>query len=160
LEVSGMAVSTPKKTSRQEQRECVYCHRQSPTWQFLANPVMPNGIDPFCYRCRAMTEKRARYGDTTVKPVSPERMSLARYRSVRNEFDRKWRLLILDRDRDKCRVCGETRRLDVHHIVPIQEGGLNEYSNLITLCGRCHGKAEGGNPTRDTLYLMAVTSVA
>lgn len=28
--------------------------------------------------------------------------------------------------------------LNVHHIIPIKNGGDNTHNNLITLCGKCH----------------------
>jgi 5-methylcytosine-specific restriction endonuclease McrA len=46
------------------------------------------------------------------------------------------------RDRYTCRLCGTRRRareLDVDHIVEIARGGAAlEYSNLQTVCRRCH----------------------
>lgn len=35
-------------------------------------------------------------------------------------------------------LCGSNKYLQIHHIVPISEGGTNNLSNLLTLCGRCH----------------------
>ncbi|MGB0385863.1 MAG: HNH endonuclease [Ardenticatenaceae bacterium] len=64
------------------------------------------------------------------------------------------------RDGYRCQCCGIsqkklTRSLDVHHIRPFKEFGYipgqndnykkaNELSNLISLCGSCHRKAETG----------------
>jgi 5-methylcytosine-specific restriction endonuclease McrA len=47
---------------------------------------------------------------------------------------------VLSRDRHRCRRpgCANTRFLEVHHLVPRQEGGSNEPENLITLCAACH----------------------
>lgn len=46
------------------------------------------------------------------------------------------------RDRYTCRICGarhRARELDVDHIVEIARGGAAlEYSNLQTVCRRCH----------------------
>ena len=38
-----------------------------------------------------------------------------------------------------CVVCG-TVATDVDHITPKHDGGLDEKSNLQSLCKRCHGK--------------------
>jgi hypothetical protein len=45
-----------------------------------------------------------------------------------------------------CPFCGEKEivSLDIHHIVPREEGGGNEPSNLILLCKNCHGKVTSG----------------
>jgi len=43
------------------------------------------------------------------------------------------------RERDQaCVRCSSTRRLQVHHRVPLRDGGSNELSNLELLCARCH----------------------
>ncbi len=42
-----------------------------------------------------------------------------------------------------CEICGWQRASrDVHHIVPIKDGGSNEITNLITLCPNCHREAD------------------
>jgi hypothetical protein len=44
----------------------------------------------------------------------------------------------LDRDGQRCRLCGAESRLHIHHIKPISYGGTHTLQNLITLCYRCH----------------------
>lgn len=39
---------------------------------------------------------------------------------------------------NKCGLCGNIDSLDVHHIIPIDENGTNDQSNLICLCRKCH----------------------
>jgi len=43
------------------------------------------------------------------------------------------------RDRGVCRTpgCGRTSFLEVHHVVPISEGGNNKPENLLLLCSLC-----------------------
>ena len=40
-----------------------------------------------------------------------------------------------------CAACGAVKKLQVHHCVPVSEGGSDDWSNLITLCmgGRYKG---------------------
>ena len=46
---------------------------------------------------------------------------------------------VINRDKKRCQACGKlTRTPQVHHIVPRRQGGTDELSNLVTLCGRCH----------------------
>lgn len=46
---------------------------------------------------------------------------------------------------DRCEQCGERGlTLDIHHIVPIAEGGNNELSNLKLLCPNCHRREHDG----------------
>ena len=49
---------------------------------------------------------------------------------------------VIKRDGGKCRTCGSRNRIQVHHIIPVKDGGgLCGPENLITLCGICHGIA-------------------
>jgi 5-methylcytosine-specific restriction endonuclease McrA len=51
---------------------------------------------------------------------------------------RATRRAVLKRDNYRCILCGATRNLEVHHIVPRAEGGSNDLANLVTLCTACH----------------------
>jgi hypothetical protein len=42
------------------------------------------------------------------------------------------------RDGNRCRRCGSTAKLSVHHRLRPQDGGRDELPNLETLCDRCH----------------------
>ena len=46
------------------------------------------------------------------------------------------RAVVLLRDEKKCRKCGDTEKLEVHHL-SYPDWDLNE---LLTLCETCHGK--------------------
>lgn len=49
----------------------------------------------------------------------------------------------LVKSRRRCCVCQEFagRNVNVHHIVPEADGGINELDNAIVLCFRCHAEA-------------------
>lgn len=47
------------------------------------------------------------------------------------------------RDGWRCALCDDTRRLQIHHVVPRSQGGSDFPENLITLCMRCHAAAHG-----------------
>lgn len=49
---------------------------------------------------------------------------------------------------ERCWRCGYGSRLQRCHIVPDSLGGLNEPSNLVLLCGRCHREAPNVADTR------------
>ena len=38
----------------------------------------------------------------------------------------------------KCVNCGTTENIDVHHKIPLSEGGTNSLENLVPLCRNCH----------------------
>jgi hypothetical protein len=54
----------------------------------------------------------------------------------------KLRYRIFDRDKYECVVChqsgGMGTRLQVHHLLPVAQGGKNDEANLETLCDACH----------------------
>jgi len=58
---------------------------------------------------------------------------------------------VLDRDGHRCRVCGDTDDLHVHHILPRHCGGADSPVNLVTLCADCHMVA---HRNRRTEYRM------
>lgn len=54
------------------------------------------------------------------------------------------RLQVIRRDNSKCRICGATKPLQVHHITPYRDTQNNSLDNLITLCISCHMQVESG----------------
>lgn len=61
------------------------------------------------------------------KPPSLECLS---WQKVRREA--------LERDGNRCVMCGSIENLEAHHIHPVSEGGVAQIDNLKTLCKRCH----------------------
>jgi 5-methylcytosine-specific restriction protein A len=52
------------------------------------------------------------------------------------------RMRILVRDSYRCRECGRVvygKAAHVDHIIPLEDGGTDDESNLQTLCGSHHG---------------------
>jgi 5-methylcytosine-specific restriction endonuclease McrA len=47
----------------------------------------------------------------------------------------------------QCRICGDDRALEVHHIIPKEYGGKDTLSNTILLCPTCHNLAHGKGVT-------------
>jgi 5-methylcytosine-specific restriction endonuclease McrA len=45
---------------------------------------------------------------------------------------------VQQRDGRTCQVCGAKPAAQLHHIIARREGGSDDLSNLVTLCGRCH----------------------
>lgn len=57
------------------------------------------------------------------------------------------RALALERDDNKCRLCGIREGLQVHHSSYDNRGNEDQYLNdLITLCGNCHATFHGKIP--------------
>ena len=55
---------------------------------------------------------------------------------------RRWaaaRQRVLNRDGWRCKKCGRPGRLEVHHIVPLHQGGAGyDLDNLEAMCRGCH----------------------
>jgi hypothetical protein len=60
-------------------------------------------------------------------------------------FNKSLKQKILNRDDNKCYICGKETNLHVHHIIPRVHGGPHIPENLITLCSGCHRSVESGN---------------
>jgi 5-methylcytosine-specific restriction endonuclease McrA len=46
------------------------------------------------------------------------------------------------RDGNRCRNCGASAKLSVHHLVKARNGGRDTLDNLVTLCASCHRRAD------------------
>ena len=58
--------------------------------------------------------------------------------SIRGRSWKEIREEVIRLDRNRCQVCGRTKRLNVHHIIPFRYTKDNSLTNLITLCRSCH----------------------
>src|SRR6056297_2992408 len=57
------------------------------------------------------------------------------------------------RDNYVCRVCKDKKSItEVHHIIPRREGGSDRPGNQITLCPKCHTKADNNSISRRMLF--------
>jgi len=62
-----------------------------------------------------------------------------------NRYGKKWpeiRQKVLKRDGYRCKICGSTHHLHVHHLIPWKISRSNEDLNLVVLCRKCHPKVE------------------
>jgi 5-methylcytosine-specific restriction endonuclease McrA len=78
-------------------------------------------------------------GDGYVRLASLEKRAA---RGERKAITEKLRYQVLSRDSFRCRACGRGAdngvNLQVDHIVPVDWGGTNDISNLLTLCEQCN----------------------
>lgn len=74
--------------------------------------------------------------------------------AVRRRYGRTWKRI---RDRyasqhplcEQCKENGVLRPVEeVHHKVPLSEGGTHDESNLISLCKECHARIHAGRGDR------------
>jgi len=61
----------------------------------------------------------------------------------------KWKQEAHERDCHKCKICGSTYRLTVHHKLPVARGGQGNLENCVCWCTICHRNyhAQYGNTT-------------
>jgi hypothetical protein len=62
----------------------------------------------------------------------------------RPRISKKIRTEALKRDDFQCKDCGDREKLQVHHLLSIEDGGTNKLDNLVTLCLPCHIKRHEG----------------
>ena len=53
------------------------------------------------------------------------------------------RRAVLRRYSWRCVGCGQHRPLDIHHILPLAQGGSNRLTNMVSLCRECHQQVHG-----------------
>ena len=98
-----------------------------------STPGCPNLTDgQYCENHRV--EERRRYD------------KYQRSKDVNKKYGRAWKR-IRDRyvrEHPLCEMCKEDGRLtptdEVHHVLPVSQGGTHDRSNLMSLCKSCHNK--------------------
>lgn len=85
---------------------------------------------------------RSNVDEAHLPPGSYRLASLER-RPARARQATKLRYEIMERDGNRCSDCGSSPdldhiRLQVHHKLPVHQGGDNSTTNLMTLCESCH----------------------
>jgi hypothetical protein len=68
------------------------------------------------------------------------------------------RRAVLQRDGNACLICGARTDLELHHVVPVANGGATSANNLRTLCARCHRGPQGQHTTREVRTVPTVTA--
>lgn len=117
-------------------KTCIRCHTTKELSLFYKNKRNKDGLSEYCKKCANDYSKkyRPRYYDK-------------KYFGLKSS-------IILTRDGNKCTSCGMTMeehikkygtKLNIHHIDGNGTSAViknNKEENLITLCLKCHGKAE------------------
>lgn len=49
-----------------------------------------------------------------------------------------WKLGIHERECFKCKICGSSHHLTVHHKIPVSRGGKSNLENCVCWCSMCH----------------------
>jgi hypothetical protein len=115
------------------------------------NQSLPRGksIPPYqiiIYKCDTCGQGtiRTRHGTRELSPAALQTAAcdarIQTSKQNRATIPPSVRRKVLSRDRHRCRMrgCGQTRFLEVHHLLPRAAGGKNGQDNLVTLCASCH----------------------
>lgn len=54
-----------------------------------------------------------------------------------------------------CEWCGYHGYVELHHIIPIIDGGDHSAANVVLLCDACHRKAHGYKPRKPGVAIWA-----
>ena len=84
-------------------------------------------------RIKRIRDKQRYYDKDKVRAINDSNMCVSQ--TVDNKAKNAYKA-----DKPYCEVCGEPMK-DVHHIIPVKDGGTNDEDNLICLCRSCHQKA-------------------
>lgn len=66
---------------------------------------------------------------------------------------------LFQRDDHICLYCGDRfkrRALSRDHVTPISQGGLNQWTNVVTACTRCNNHKAGRTPEQAGMELLAI----
>jgi hypothetical protein len=99
------------------------------------------------YECETCKQALVVTGNGDRPLAAPERAAieenavvLAPGERARQTVSPALRRAVLARDQHRCRApgCGSRKFLEVHHVMPREQGGPHTAANLVTLCSRCH----------------------
>jgi hypothetical protein len=128
----------------------------------MHSPQSKYTFDQYIYRFGNWTDALRKFVDLMksggLRKISPTEntVSQPKWHSTRRRVSATLKLLVLARDRFKCRLCArspatdENVALQVDHIKPWSQGGETVLDNLQTLCSKCNlGKSNRtDNPHR------------
>jgi len=112
-------------------RVCPQCERGTQDGAGIVVPVLPS------------TVARAECDAQRVGDIDPETGELER---TTQDIPPKTREYVLMRDNHRCQTpgCRSALHLEAHHLKHRKDGGSNDPSNLVTLCGGCHKRHHEG----------------
>jgi hypothetical protein len=123
--------NTPERRAETHERVCA----QQPRYQVVVT------LCPDCGRADAQTSRGPRaLGVPALRAVLCDarmhRLGEKNHATIPPARRRE----VLARDGYRCRAsgCESAHFLDVHHVIPREQGGTNDPANLITLCAPCH----------------------
>lgn len=112
-------------------KKCKLCREY-----FLAEEVVKTNIGNFCSVCIKDARKPAGKASLT-----PRKMRAQARRKPKRTTPQELKDGVRKRDGHRCRWCGTSKTLEVHHVQYLSQGGPDHEHNLVTLCKTHHDKA-------------------
>lgn len=132
---SQMAFFT--EVDQEKKKLCPGCDEEKPLSYFYRRARNPDGYGHRCANCE--NPKRKTYGpvirakENRVLSIQAERKQ--KYKSCMSRQDKKTDVVKRDLF---CRVCGSSKKLEVHHISFARKKELDKLDYLTCLCATCH----------------------
>lgn len=96
-------------------------------------------------------KERKKKEETKQKKLTKKEISKLERREIRKQF-KEWSILVRKRDGNKCVICGESKIVHAHHLIPRE---IHDYrfqvDNGISLCPRHHKYATDISAHRNSI---------
>ena len=106
----------------------------------VAPPIMPNK-NPIALT----SEPKLLFDGNKDADVNPAFTNYRPTNSIDSKYPPDWderRVKCFIRDGRRCRLCGNIKTIQAHHVIPRSRDGSHNLQNLITLCSDCHKQQE------------------
>lgn len=96
--------------------------------------------------CKELAVSGSQYCEEHKKLVDRQYNRYTRTDEVKKKYGRKWKRIRdrYAREHPLCEKCLEDGKVtlveEVHHIIPVSQGGTHDRDNLMSLCRSCHTK--------------------
>lgn len=162
---SGKKGKPPKK----EHKKCIVCNKEIPLvnqrfcsvkckvtyWKDkeknIVKYVPEERVCPICNNIffaggRGNKKKSTKYCSRKCQGISKQKEMNDSNDLTRSRMWRRFRKEIILERKHECEFCNikidNERKIQLHHIIPIKNGGNNDKSNLMILCLKCHAIIE------------------
>lgn len=100
------------------------------------DPSLANHVEPVHIPARRLVKKKKRRSNVIDRQIAKLRaMPYLEY--LKTDHWRRTRNLALKRAQRRCKYCGQSGRLEVHHLA-YERRGCEKQRDLIVLCSDCH----------------------
>lgn len=108
------------------------------------------------------------HGGTCVKTGQQSTLTMSTIIAIRGKFNKQGKRVtrvplnnraLFRRDRNLCGYCGARDSYTIltrDHVIPLSQGGLNVWTNVVTSCSRCNKKKDARSPEQAGMKLLYV----